>query len=119
MSTKNYDARLLELWRDGGGPGIELKLDSEATSVKLRQKLYQLRKAMAKEKHEWYELAARATISLVYLTDDGKENLYRDHKSLYGKQITAWLLRISASDLNLDKVLEEAGYTVVKAPSLD
>ena len=117
MSVKDYPPTYLDLLRDGASEGKSLPMPDEATAVRFRQKLYQLRKAMRKEKHEWVDLVERVSISISYLCE-GTQHLYRDHKTVR-QPASAWQLRITRSDSNIEKILEDAGYKEQKAPSLD
>lgn len=127
MSTSNYDPRYLELWRDGGTKGVELKM-GKAEAVALRHRLYRLRAAMKAENHPWYSAAERAAISILF-TGSGSESWQAYSTDKQVERICAalgwkpeeleWKLSINAPDSRFDKILEGAGYKQDEPPGLD
>lgn len=121
MSTTSYDPRYLELWRDGGTTGVELKLDKKG-AVALRHRMYRLRQAMKAEAHPWYEAAERAAISIQFSSDDGKTWVpYASDKQLSGAdpKTLLWKFCIQPPDARFDDALEAAGYKLTEPPPLE
>lgn len=124
MSTSNFDPRYLEIWRDGGTTGVSLPMPDLGSGVNVRQRLYRLRDAMKKEKHPWYEVAERATISLNITFKDGFKARYQMNKQInklieeHG-QPTAIHLEIQPPDSRFDEVLTKAGYKLSEPPPLE
>ena len=89
--TENFDIRFLEIWRRGGTEKVKLECETHAEAVYLRHRLYQIRKKLAKQNHEIYQIAKNGKIS-IESHPDGTAIVY-----------------VLPIDSNFDKILSKAG----------
>lgn len=102
MSTKSYDQRWLAAWRDAATRELRFgPLPTRGAVVNLRQRLYNLRKDMIKEKHPFADAAKTCKILNPIEAKDG------------------WYMAMVPADFQYDELLEKAGYSVADAPDLE
>ena len=69
--------RCLEIWRAAGPDDVLLPAMSRTDALSFRSRLYRIRAAMGRQKHPYYESAARARISVIQVdTGVGGEELW-------------------------------------------
>lgn len=130
MSVSAYDPRYLDLWRDGGTRGVELKM-SKSEAVAMRHRMYRLRMAMQKENHPLREVAERGNVSIRFTgepnpTKDDWVGYSRDKQMFrvcaerkWDPAKLQWRLWIQPPDQRFDEILAEAGYAADEPPPLD
>ena len=130
MSVSSYDPRYIDLWRDGGTAGVELKM-AKNECIALRHRLYRLRSAMIKEQHELAETANRGSVSIKftgpnpqgeddwigYSTDKQMKRVADEREWNFVK--LTWKLCILPPDKRFDEVLSAAGYKTDLPPPLE
>ena len=120
MSTTEYDQRYIEIWKDGGLRPVHLKMESVNAAVTLRQRLYRCRQEMKKDKHELYDTAKRAAISLRIIYKDRWFNFVSRKVTPYSEaEIERVELIVQPVDDAFDSALEGAGYKLERPPSLE
>ena len=102
----SYESRWLEVWRDAAVRDIILKKDTEGDAIALRHRLYRLRLAMKRERHPYYDQAAKVKIS------NPKQMGQSDGS-------TKWVMVMKHADREHEDTLREAGFVVPEPPSLD
>ena len=82
-STKDFDQRLLQLWRDAAlsKDGIKLSFGRDGKkslnkAITQRHLLYRVRKTMQTEGHEWNHLAQQCKISIEITLRNGDVMFY-------------------------------------------
>jgi hypothetical protein len=122
MSTSDFDARLLEIWKDAGHRMVIIPMSSLNSAITFRQRLYRFRQEMKKEKHELWDIAKRAGVSIqIHYTDNGEVVLFSTKKNtpIDTSRPHSIKLSIQPTDDVFDSALEAAGYKVAGPPSLE
>lgn len=124
MNVKDFDPRLLELWRDAAHREVLLPTETREKAVNFAQRLYMLRKAMRLESHEWVDAANKVIVRKESLHPETGEWCAYAVESAHQKKYPdvkwkAWRVKMTAQDNSHEQILAAAGYSVPEAPSLD
>lgn len=92
---------LLAVWSKAALGPVTLKAPDRSSAIRLRYRLYSLRKSMEHYGHEAFASAAHATIS-IREAPDGK-----------------WEVLVKPADQDLKTMIKDAGIEVEEAPSID
>jgi hypothetical protein len=115
MAVSNYDPRWLDVLRDGATKEITLTLPDMTAATTLRSKLYRLRKDMGKEKHPFYDLVAKISITACWRLKSGKEIAFINNQRTpppAAADIKETILTIKPHDKKYESILESAGYKI-------
>lgn len=117
MPLSNYDARWLEVLRDAGTKEKLISFDRYEDAVALRHMLYRIRGDMQREKHEWYDRAAKVKMSITFTLPDGS------FKSFVSKKATPIPEGTKQFHLRLvpdkfSEILDKEGYKIPEQPDL-
>lgn len=96
---------LLEAWKKAAENNLRVSCglgdEGRKKAIHLRYRLYMLRSALEREKHEVYEVAKRAKLSI------------------FNDPAVGWIVTGLPADGDLEDLLQQSGVSVPAAPDLD
>lgn len=101
MGLESYAPEMIEVWKKAATKPVYIKLDSHNACVRLRQKLYRLRRELQKNQHEAAASANRAVIRILIDADNNH------------------IVAIEPEGLEFEKAIAEAGIVVPKEPDIE
>lgn len=98
----SFMPELLEVWKKAALQPVKLTLADRSAAIRLRYRLYSLRKSMEAANHELFSSAQHAVISI------------RETPGAH-----TWDLIVQPSDSDLQQAIRSAGIEVEEAPDID